>query len=46
MRSRREIDSRDHYSRTDREPKRRRSDPIGDGDVKGHHPARDDRDSR
>ena len=46
MRSRREMDSRDHHSRTDREPKRRRSDPMGDDDVNGHHPARDDMEFR
>ena len=46
MRSRREMDSRDHYARTDREPKRRRSDPMGDNDVNGHRPTRDDRGSR
>ena len=40
------MDSRDHYSQTDREPKRRRSDPMGGDDIHGHHPARDDRGTR
>lgn len=46
MRSRREVDDRDHYSRTDREQKRRRSDPMGDSDMNGHQPTRDDRGPR
>ena len=35
MRSRREGDSRDHYSQTDRDPKRRRSDPMRDDHMDG-----------
>ena len=40
------MDDRDHYSRTDREPKRRRSDPMGDSDMNGHQPAENDRGPR
>ena len=43
MRSRREDDIRDQWLGSDREPKRRRSDPMGDNDMNGYHAARDDR---
>ncbi len=46
MRSRREGDSRDHYSQTDRDPKRRRSDPMRDDHMNGHAAERDDQDFR
>ena len=45
-RSRREDDDRDHYTRTDREPKRRRSDPMGDEKMNGFHAERDERNYR
>ena len=46
IRSRREGDSRDHYSQTDRDPKRRRSDPMRDDHMNGHTTERDDQDFR
>ncbi|DBA80348.1 TPA: hypothetical protein ACH3X2_007295 [Trebouxia sp. C0005] len=46
IRSRREGDSRDHYSQTDRDPKRRRSDPMRDDHMDGHAAERDDQDFR
>ncbi|DBA73496.1 hypothetical protein WJX77_009911 [Trebouxia sp. C0004] len=46
MRSRREGDSRDHYSQTDRDPKRQRSDPMRDDHMNGHTTERDDQDFR
>jgi len=46
MRSRREGDSRDHYSQIDRDPKRRRSDPMRDDHMNGHAAERDDQDFR
>ena len=45
MRSRREGEGREQYSQSDREPKRRRSDPMGHDYMNGHHDERDARGS-
>lgn len=43
LRNRREGDIRGEYSQTDREPKRRRSDPVRVEYTNGHQAERDDR---